>query len=158
MSETSSSACSMKGTPRKMTSGGTTDSPVCSDTVATTMKMPSADSIRRSRRATSAGFAAVDEDHARRLAVAQAGTGPVDLHRQPVLGLKDGVRVDADGVGELGVEVDALVAAVDRHHVARPHKVEHELELLGEAVPGGVDGRVAGRHDLAADVIQAIDG
>ena len=55
MSSISSSACSMNGTPRKITSGGATDSPVCSETVATTMKIPSADSIRRSRSATSAG-------------------------------------------------------------------------------------------------------
>ncbi len=37
-----------------MISGGTTERPSCSETVATTMKMPSADSMRRSRRATSA--------------------------------------------------------------------------------------------------------
>ena len=55
ISATRLSACSMNGTPRKITSGGTTDSPLCSETVATTMKIPSADSIRRSRSATSAG-------------------------------------------------------------------------------------------------------
>ena len=35
-----------------MTSGSATERPSCSETVATTMKMPSADSMRRSRRAT----------------------------------------------------------------------------------------------------------
>jgi hypothetical protein len=49
------SGSSWAGTPRKITSGGATDSPSCSDTVATTTKIPSAESMRRSRRATSAG-------------------------------------------------------------------------------------------------------
>jgi hypothetical protein len=44
---------SRNGTPRASTSGGTTDEPSFSETVATMMKMPSAESILRSRSATS---------------------------------------------------------------------------------------------------------
>jgi hypothetical protein len=38
-----------------MTSGSATDEPSCSEIVATTMKIPSAESMRRSRSATSVG-------------------------------------------------------------------------------------------------------
>ena len=43
------------GTPRKMISGSATEEPSCSEIVATTTKMPSALSMRRSRSATSVG-------------------------------------------------------------------------------------------------------
>ena len=55
ISSSISSASSGYGTPRKMTSGSATDEPSCSEMVATTTKMPSALSMRRSRRATSVG-------------------------------------------------------------------------------------------------------
>ena len=53
--------------------------------------------------------------------------------------------------------MDALVVAVDRQDVARLDEVEHELELLLVAVPGGVDRRVARRHDAAPDVVEPVD-
>ena len=104
MSSTSSSACSMNGTPRKITSGGATDSPVCSETVATTMKMPSADSIRRSRSATSAGSpmstpsTKIIPDCSGSPNRAPRG---VDLERQPVLAAEHVVGIDPDRLGEL---------------------------------------------------------
>ena len=36
-------------------------------------------------------------------------------------------------------------------------EVEHQLELLGVAVPGGVDRRVARRDHVAADVVEPVD-
>jgi hypothetical protein len=45
------------------------------------------------------------------------------------------------------MQPDALVVAVDRHQVARPGQVEHQLDLLAVAVPGGVDRSVAGGDD-----------
>ena len=61
----------------------------------------------------------------------------------PFSPLEHVVGVDPDRVGELGVQVDPLVVAVDRHHVARLDEVEHQLQLLGVAVAGGVDRRLA---------------
>ena len=81
----------------------------------------------------------------------------VDLERQAVLALEDVVGVDADRLGELAVQVDALVVAVERHDVARPDEVEHQLDLLRVAVAGGVDRRVAGRDHVAADVVEPVD-
>ena len=118
----SPSASSRNGTPRKITSGAATELPSCSEIVATTMKIPSAESMRRSRSATSADVAdldAVDEDHARLLALAEARAALVDLERQAVLALEDVLRVDADRLGELGVQAQALEVAVEGHHVAR---------------------------------------
>ena len=50
-----------------------------------------------------------------------------------------------------------LVVTVDRHHVLRAREVEHHFDLLRVAVAGGVDRRVAGGHDLAADVVEPVD-
>src|SRR6202007_899234 len=47
--------------------------------------------------------------------------------------------------------------AVHGHHVARLDEVEHELDLLGVPVAGGVHGRVAGRHHVTADVVEPVD-
>ena len=54
------------GTPQAITSGSETTSPSSSAIVATTITMPSAEIVRRSRRAASLGrkFGAVDVDHA----------------------------------------------------------------------------------------------
>ena len=65
--------------------------------------------------------------------------------------------IDAHRVGQLRVQVDALVVAVNRHDIARADEVEHQLELLGEAVAGGVDRRLAGRDHVAADVVEPVD-
>jgi hypothetical protein len=54
------------------------------------------------------------------------------------------------------VQVDALEVAVEGHHVARADEVQHQLDLLGVAVARGVDGSVAGRDDVAADVVEAV--
>ena len=62
---------------------------------------------------------AVDEDHPGLLGLAEPRAARVDLERQPVLAAEHVVGVDPDRVGELGVQVDPLVVAVDRHHVAR---------------------------------------
>ena len=50
-----------------------------------------------------------------------------------------------------------LEVAVDRHDVLRPREVEHHLELFLVAVAGGVDRRVAGGHDVAADLVEPVD-
>ena len=101
---TSSSACSMNGTPRKITSVSATGSPFCSEIVATTMKIPSADSIRRSRSATSAGSpmstpsTKIIPDCS---GSPKRGAALVDLERQAVLAAEHVVGVDPDRVGEL---------------------------------------------------------
>ncbi len=64
----------------------------------------------------------------------EACSALIDLERQAVLALKDGVGVDPNGVRELRVEVDALVVSVHRHHVAWSDEVEHQLQLLDVAV------------------------
>ena len=151
---------SRNGTPRASTSGGTTDEPSCSETVATMMKMPSAESMRRSRSATSATSPMSTPSTKIMpggLAVAEARALRVDLQRRAVLGAEDVLRRHADRLGELAVDQHPLVVAVDRHHVPRPREVDHHLDLLRVAVAGGVDRRVAGRHDLAADVVQPVD-
>ncbi len=62
-----------------------------------------------------------------------------------------------DRFGELRVQPQPLEVAVERHHVARFDEVQHQLDLLGIAVPRGVHGRVARRHHVAADVVEAVD-
>ena len=145
-----------------MTSGGATLEPSCSEIVATTTKMPSAESMRRSRSATSVEVAdvdAVDEDHPGLLAARRSARAVgVDLERQAVLAAEDVVGSMPTGLGELAVQVDALVVAVEGHHVARLDEVEHQLDLLGVAVAGGVDRGVAGRDHVAADVVEPVDG
>ena len=124
------------------------------------MKIPSADEhapVAQRDVGRVADVDAVDEDHAAALGLAEARAALVDLERQPVLALEDPVAADADRLGELAVQVDALVVAVERHHVARAHEVEHQLELLRVAVAGGVDRRVAGRDHVAADVVEPVD-
>ena len=100
---------------------------------------------------------AVDEDHARLHRLAEAGAVGVDLQRRAVLGAEDVLARDADGLRELAVDQHPLEVAVDRHHVLRAREVDHHLDLLRVAVAGGVDRRVAGRHDLAADVVEPVD-
>ena len=101
---------------------------------------------------------AVDEDHPRALALAEAGAAPVDLERQAVLGLKDVLDRHPDGLRELRVHPQPLEVAVEGHHVARLEQVQHQLDLFGVPVAGGVHGRLARRDDLAADVVEAVDG
>ena len=59
--------------------------------------------------------------------------------------------------GQLGVQPQPLVVAVDRHHVARLGQVEHQLQLLLPAVAGGVDRRVFGGDHGGADLVDAVD-
>ena len=116
--------------------------------------------MRRSRSATSDDVAdvdAVDEDHPGLNRLAEAGAFGVDLQRRAVLGAEDVLAGHADGLRELAVDQHPLVVAVDRHHVLRAGEVDHHLDLLRVAVAGGVDRRVAGRHDLAADVVEPVD-
>ena len=85
------------------------------------MKMPSAESMRRSRSADVGDVAdvdAVDEDHAGVLGLAEARAARVELEHVAVLGAEDRVAVDPDGLGQRGVQADPLVVAVERHHVA----------------------------------------
>jgi hypothetical protein len=89
---------------------------------------------------------------------AEAGAARVELEHHAVLGAEDRAVVDADGLGELGVQLDPLEVAVEGHHVTRLDEVEHQLQLLGVAVAGGVDRRVAGRDHVAADLVEAVDG
>ena len=100
------------------------------------MKMPSAESMRRSRSATSAGSpmstpsTKIMPDCSR---LAEARAALVDLERQAVLAPEDVVGVDADRLGQLRVQAEALEVAVERHHVARLGEVEHQLELLARS-------------------------
>ena len=126
MSATSSSACSMNGTPRKMTSVSATGAPDCSEIVATTMKMPSAESIRRSRRATSAGSPmSTPSTKIMPLCTRSPNAGPplVELQRQPVLAAEHALGLDAHRVGQGGVQGDPLVVAVNRQHVPGPTRL-----------------------------------
>ena len=91
------------------------------------------------------------------LAVGEARAALVDLQRQPVVALEDVLCVDPHGVGQLGVQPQPLEVAMERHHVAGLDEVEHQLDLLRVAVPGGVHRCVAGRYDVAADVVEAVD-
>ena len=100
---------------------------------------------------------AVDEEHPGVLRRAEAGAARVELEHVAVLGAEDAIGIDADGLGERGVQADPPVVAVERHHVARLREVEHQLDLLRVAVAGGVDRRVGGRDHLAADVVEAVD-
>ena len=100
---------------------------------------------------------AVDEDHAALHLLAEAGALRVDLERPAVLGAEDVLRRDPDGLGELAVQHQPLVVAVDGHDVARPREVEHQLDLLLEAVARGVDRGVARRHHVGADVVEPVD-
>ena len=75
--------------------------------------------------------------------LAEARAALVDVQRQAVVALEDVLGRDADRLGQLRVQAQALEVAVERHHVARLDEVEHQLDLLGVAVPGGVHGRVA---------------
>ena len=125
------------------------------------MKMPSAESIRRSRRATSSMSPTSTPSTKIRPACSgwpNAGPLRVDLQRQPVLALEDALRLDADRLGQLGVQPDPLVVAVRREHVLRLREVEHQLELLGIAVPRRVDRRVARGQHVGAQVVQPVDG
>ncbi len=138
----------MNGTPRKITSGSATGEPSCSEIVATTMKIPSADSMRRSRSATSAGSPMSTPSTK---IIPDCSGSPKLAPRSsmssgnPLSPPEHVVGVDPDRVGERGVQMDPLVVAVDRHHVARLDEVEHQLQLLGVAVTGGVDRGVGGR-------------
>ncbi len=82
---------------------------------------------------------AIDEDHSGALGLAEAGAAGVELERQAVLAAEHVIGIDPDRVGELSVQTDPLMVAVYRHHVTRAHQVEHQLQLLDEAVPGSVD-------------------
>ncbi len=100
---------------------------------------------------------AVDEDHPRLLGRAEARAALVDVERQAVVALEDVLRRHAHRLGELGMQAQPLEVAVEWHHVAGPHEVQHQLDLLGVAVAGGVDGRIPRGDDVAADVVQAVD-
>ena len=43
------------------------------------------------------------------------------------------------------MQTDALEVAVEGHHIAGAHEVQHQLDLLGVTVSGGVDRRLARR-------------
>ena len=160
ISSTSSSASSRNGTPRKITSGSATELPSCSAIVATTMKMPSAESMRRSRSATSA-MSPISTPSTK--IIPDCSGAPKRAPRSsissgsPFSPWKMSRGVDADRLGQLGVQAQPLEVAVERHHVARLDEVQHQLDLLGVAVPGGVDRRVARRDHVAADVVEAVD-
>ena len=124
------------------------------------MKMPSAESILRSRSATSltspmstpsTKIMPLWTRSPKRAPCASISSG------RPFSVQEDVVRRHADRLGELAVQQLALVVAVHRHHVARPGEVEHQLDLLLVPVAGGVDRRVAGRDDLGADVVEPVD-
>ena len=101
---------------------------------------------------------AVDVDHARRArACRSARRRSSSSSGRPFSPLKMCSAGDADRLGQLAVQVDALVVAVERHHVLRLGQVEHQLDLLLIAVAGGVDRRVLGRDHVAADVVEPVD-
>ena len=122
------------------------------------------DAVRRQHAAVAQGHVLdvahlhpVHEDEPGLLALAPAGAGGVDLERASVLSAEDRLRRDPHGLGQLGVQAQPLVVAVHRHHVARLREVEHQLQLLGVAVAGGVHGHV-GRGDHArAEPVDAVD-
>ena len=60
-------------------------------------------------------------------------------------------------VDELRVQADAPVVAVKGHHVLRRGEVDHHLHLLRVAVAGGVDGSVAVRDHVGAQLVDAVD-
>ena len=79
------------------------------------MKMPSAESMRRSRRATSVTSPISTPSTNTMPSVSCAPKRApllVDLQREAVLAAEDPLRRDADGLGELAVQPHALVVAV----------------------------------------------
>ena len=150
----------MNGTPRKISSGGATELPSSASTVATTMKTPSADSVRRSRSATSSGSPMSTPS----TKIIPECTCLPNL--APLASISSGRPLrplwmrsvgTPDRLGQLRVQVDPLVVAVKREHVARPRQVEHQLQLLARAVAGDVDRRVGRGHDAGADLEDAVD-
>ena len=144
-----------------MTSGSATERPSCSAIVATTMKMPSADSMRRSRRATfSMSPTSMPSTNTSPDCSREPNFAPSDgdVQRQAVVALEDVLGRDADRLGQVGVQLDPLVVAVRRHHVAGLGQVEHQLQLLGVPVAGGVDGRVAGGDHVGAQLVEPVHG
>jgi hypothetical protein len=110
------------------------------------MKIPSAD------------IDAVDEDHAGALGLAEARAPRVDLERLPVGRAEDRIRLDADRFAELPVQAHPLVVAVKRHQIARAQQVQHQLQLLCIAMARRVNRGVTCRDDIAADLVEAVDG
>ena len=142
-----------------MTSGGAIGRPSWPETVATTMKIPSADSARRSRIATSSmSPTSTPSTNTTPLCSCLPKRAPRSSisSGRPLRPVEDRIRVDADRLGQLAVQVQPLVVAVDRHHVARLGEVQHQLELLRPAVPGRVHGRVLGRDHGGADLVEAV--
>ena len=93
-------------------------SPSSAETVATTMKTPSAESVAPVAQGDVVGVAdvdAVDEDHPGVDVLAEAGALGVDLERAaPLRPRKMFSAVDPDRLGELGVQAHPLVVAVER--------------------------------------------
>jgi hypothetical protein len=67
------------------------------------------------------------------------------------------LRLDANRLGEVGVEAQPLVVTVEREDVLRLGQVEHQLQLLLPAVTRGVDRRVGRGDDLGPDLEDPID-
>ena len=124
------------------------------------MKMPSAEISRRSRRATSSGSPTLTPSTkitpAWMSSPKRAPFSSISSGRplRPWKTFSGSIPTDC---GELGVQAQALVVAVDRQHVARLGQVEHQLQLLLPAVAGGVDRRVFGGHHRGADLVDAVD-
>ena len=143
-----------------MTSGGASGRPSWPETVATTMKMPSADSARRSRSATSS-MSPTSTPSTKTTPVCSCAP-----KRAPDSSISSGSPLrprkmssgwTTDRLGELPVQVEALVVAVDRHHVLGPRQVQHQLDLLRPAVARRVHGLVLGRDHGGADLVEAVD-
>ena len=145
-----------------MTSGSATDEPSCSEIVATTTKMPSADehaAVAQRDVGRVADVDAVDEDHPRRArACRSARRLPSSSSGRPFSPLKIVVGVDADRLGELR---RAGGCACSRRGTASRSAAASRLSISLSsscvAVAGGVDRRVARRDHVAADVVEAVD-
>ena len=123
ISSRSPSASSTNGTPRKIISG-------VGDRAAVLLgdrRDDDEDAVGREHAAVAqrdvldvADVDAVDEDHAGLLVLAEARAA---ARRSRAAGrcrpMKMSSRVDADRLGQLAVQAQPLVVAVDRHHVAR---------------------------------------
>ena len=124
------------------------------------MNTPSAESVRRSRSATSSGSPMSTPSTKitpAPMSVAELRLLAVELERDAVVATEDVLRGAPDRLGQLGVQADALVVAVERHHVLRLGQVEHQLHLLPVAVAGSVDRGVLGGDHPSADLEDPVD-
>ena len=154
------SLSSRNGTPRKMTSGSAATAPSSTETVATTMTRPSAESVTAVAQGGVVGVAdvdPVDEDHPASIVIAEAGA----VGRRSRAGCRCAPGRSVCGrprpTRRARVQAQPLVVAVHRHHIARPGQVEHQLHVLLIAVAGGVDRRVGGGDHPGADLEDPVD-